>query len=83
MENNVVYFDFRLINMPGGTQVIDESIKTPMDALTPEMQIEYMEVHEQLAFIKRMRKKERMEELHKRKIARNPLYRLACACGIV
>ena len=60
-KTEVVCFGFRIIDMEDGSQVIDESMKTPMDSLTPEMQADYMEVHEQLAFMERMRKKERRE----------------------
>lgn len=76
-------FSFQLIDMGNGSQVIDESIKTPMDALTPEMQMEYMEVDVQLAFMKMIQKKDRKEAERRRKRARNPLWRLACLCGIV
>ena len=89
-KTEVVCFGFRIIDMEDGSQVIDESMKTPMDSLTPEMQADYMEVHEQLAFMERMRKKERremdrlkMEVGRRRKLARNPLYRMACFCGLV
>lgn len=89
-KTEVVCFGFRIIDMEDGSQVIDGSMKTPMDSLTPEMQVEYMEVHEQLAFMERMRKKERremdrlkMEAGRRRKLARNPLYRMACFCGLV
>lgn len=89
-KTEVVCFGFRIIDMEDGSQVIDESMKTPMDSLTPEMQADYMEVHEQLAFMECMRKKERrkMDRLQReaerrRKLARNPLYRMACACGLV
>lgn len=76
-------FDFRIIDQPDGTQVIDTTIKTPMDALTPEKQIEYMEVSKQLTYSKIVRKKERREAEHKRKIKRNPLYKMTCLCGLV
>ena len=82
-EKEIIYFNFRLIELPGGDQIIDDTIKTPMDALTPEMQMEYKEVDEQLAFMERMRKKEQREEARKQKITRNPLWRLACLCGFV
>lgn len=89
-DNEVSCFDFRIIDMEDGSQVIDGSMKTPMDSLTPETQAEYMEVHEQLAFMERMRKKERMEmdrlkmeAERRRKLARNPFYRMACFCGLV
>ena len=89
-KTEVVCFGFRIIDMEDGSQVIDESMKTPMDSLTLEMQAEYMEVHEQLAFMERMRKKERremdrlkMEAERRRKLARNPFYKFACACGLM
>lgn len=88
-KTEVVCFGFRIIDMEDGSQVIDESMKTPMDSLTPEMQAEYMEVHEQLAFMERMRKKERremdrlkMEAGRRRKLARNLFVRFACLCGL-
>lgn len=81
-EKEKVCFSFRLIDMGNGSQVIDESIKTPMDALTPELQAEYMEVHEQLAFMKMIQKNDRRETERGRKLERNPLHRLACFCGL-
>ena len=53
-----------------------------IDALTPEMQAEYMEVHEQLAFMKMIQKNDRRETERGRKLVRNPLHRLACLCGL-
>lgn len=90
MIEEIIYFDFRIIEMPGGEQIIDDTIKTPMDALTPEMQMEYKEVDEQLAFMDWMRRKERREKEEERreaerkqKLEKNPLWKLACFCGIV
>lgn len=82
-EKEMVYFNFRIIDIGNGIQVIDESVKTPMDALTTEMQLEYMEVNEQLDFMKWIQEKERKKEARKRKSARNPLYRMAFLCGLV
>lgn len=82
-EKEIIYFNFRLIELPGGDQIIDDTIKTPMDALTPEMQTEYMKVHEQLGFMEQMRRKERREEERKQKIAKNPLYKMAYLCGLI
>lgn len=89
-EKEIICFDFRIIDMGNGMQVIEKSVKTPLDALTPEMQVEYMEVNGQIAFMERMRKKEHreMDKLQreaerKRKLARNPFYRMACFCGMV
>lgn len=83
INDEIVYFDFRIIQFPDGKQIIDETIKTPMDSLTPEMQMEYKEVDEQIAFMERMQRKERREEARKQKIARNPLYKMACVFGMV
>ena len=76
-------FDFRIINLPDGTQVIDTSLKTPYDALTPLQMVEYVEMDIQLAIMDRMKRKTKVEKKSHRKVARNPLYKLACKCGIV
>lgn len=83
MDNEIVCFDFRLIEGEDGTQIIDNSVKTPMDALTPERQIEYMEVDRQLAVISGIRAKERREEQRRRKLEKNPFWRFACFCGLI
>ena len=53
----IEYFNFRIIEQPDGVQVIDNRVKTEMDTLTPEMQLEYMEVYEHLVFMERMKRK--------------------------
>ena len=81
MEANI--FEFRIINLPDGTQIIDTALKTPYDALTPLQMVEYAEMDIQLAIMEKMKRKARREEEQKRKLARNPLWRLACLCGMV
>lgn len=76
-------FDFRIIDTGCGNQVIDRSYRTPYSALTPLQMIEYTETDVQLAYIDRMERKARAEEEHRRKIARNPIYKIACLCGLV
>lgn len=76
-------FNFRLINTSDGNQIIDRTLKTPYEALTPMQLMEYTEVDEQLAYMERIEKKQKREAEHKRKIARNPFLRLALACGMV
>lgn len=76
-------FDFRLFNTPDGNQIIDRTLKTPYDSLTPLQMLEYMEIDNQLAFMERLEKKQKREEERQRKIARNPIWKLACICGIV
>ena len=76
-------FDFRIIDTPDGNQIIDTSLKTPCSALTPIQMIEYEEVDVQIAIADRLKRKSQMESERRQKVARNPLYRLACLCGIV
>lgn len=76
-------FEFRIINLPDGTQIIDGTLKTPYNALTPLQMMEYTEMDIQLAIMEKMERKARREAEQKRKLARNPLWRLACMCRLV
>jgi len=75
-------FNFRIIETADGNQIIDRSLKTPYNALTPLQMVEYMEMDNQLAFMDRIERKAKEKAEHMRKRARNPFYRLACMCGI-
>lgn len=75
-------FEFRIINTPDGNQVIDRTLKTPYNALTPLQMVEYTEMDNRLAYMDRIERKARAEAERRRKIARNPLRRLACLCGL-
>lgn len=75
-------FDFRIIDTPDGNQIIDTSLKTPYDALTPTEMIEYIEMDKNMAFMDQMEKKRRKEEERQLKLVRNPFYRLACVVGL-
>lgn len=76
-------FNFRIIDTPDGNQIIDRTLKTPLNALTPLQMLEYNEMDNRLAYMDRMERKARVEEEHRRKIARNPIYKLACLCGMI
>lgn len=76
-------FNFRIINLSDGTQIIDTTLKTPHDALTPLQMEEYIEVDTQLDYMDRMKRKEQKEAERRRKLARNPFYRIGCLCGLV
>lgn len=76
-------FDFRLFNTEDGNQIIDRTLKTPYDSLTPLQMLEYMEIDNQLSFMERLERKQRREAEKQRKQARNPLWKLAYFCGIV
>ena len=76
-------FDFRLIDTVDGNQIIDRKLKTPYNALTPLQMVEYVEMDVRLSFMDRMERKIRRESENKRKLARNPLWRIACFCGLL
>ena len=76
-------FDFRIVDTSDGNQIIDRNLKTPYNSLTPIQMIEYTEIDVQLTIADRLKKKAQVESKRRRKIARNPLYRFACLCGIV
>ena len=76
-------FEFRIIACADGTEIVDRTLKTPYNALTPLQMVEYQEMDAQIAIMDRMERKERLEAERQRKLARNPIYRLACLCGLV
>lgn len=76
-------FNFRIINTADGNQIIDRSLKTPYNALTPTQMLEYTELDNQMAFMDRMERKAREKAEHMKKVARNPLYKMACIVGLM
>ncbi|MDE6740397.1 MAG: hypothetical protein K2K07_15040 [Lachnospiraceae bacterium] len=76
-------FKFRIIACADGTEIIDRSLKTPYKALTQLQMVEYMEMDNRLAYMDRMERKARAEAERRRKLARNPIYKMACLCGLV
>ena len=76
-------FNFRIINLSDGNQVIDPSLKTPYNTLTPLQMLEYLEMDNRLAYMDRMERKARAEAERRRKLARNPFVRFACFCGLI
>lgn len=76
-------FNFRIINTADGNQIIDRSLKTPYNALTPTQMLEYTEMDNSLAFMDRMERKAREKAEYMRRVARNLFYRLACMVGLM
>ena len=76
-------FDFRLINTPDGNQIIDTTLKTPYDSITPIEMVEYMEVDARLEYMKRIERKQQRESERKRKLLYKLLHKVACMCGIM
>lgn len=77
-------FEFGIIVCGDGTEIIDRGMITEYSELTPVQMIEYVELDVQLELMDRRKKTEQREAKaeRKRKFAWNPLYRLACGCGI-
>lgn len=78
-----IMFNFRIIETPEGDQIIDRTLKTPFNALTPLQMLEYAEMDEQISYMDMLERKDRAEVERKKKMARNPIYRMACLCGLV
>lgn len=75
-------YEFRIIEMEDGNQVIDRSLRTPYEALTPIQMMEYAEIDVQLAIMDKIKRKTQMEIEQQRKLSRSLLYRAACLFGL-
>ena len=76
-------FNFRIINTPDGNQIIDTTLKTPYDSITPIEMMEYIEVDARLEYIERIERKQKREAEHKRKFIYKLFRKVACVCGIM
>ena len=76
-------FEFRIIELQDGNQVIDRNLKTPYSALTPLQMVEYVEMDAELALMDAMERKAQIEEERKRKIVYRLARKVACMCGIM
>ena len=77
----IMCFNFRIIDIADGNQIIDRRLKTPYSALTPLQMVEYIEMDVQLELMDRLERKARGETECRPKLANNPLWKLACLCG--
>ena len=76
-------FDFRIIELQDGNQVIDRNLKTPYNALTPLQMVEYVEMDAELALMDAMERKEQIEASRKKKFVFRLARKVACMCGIM
>ena len=76
-------FNFRLINTPDGNQIIDTTLKTPYDSITPIEMIEYIEVDASITYMERLERKQKREAERKRKFTYKLFHKVACICGIM
>ena len=54
-------FEFRIFYTADGNQIIDETLKTPYNALTPAQMLEYMETYDRLTNKQSVERKRRRE----------------------
>ena len=76
-------FEFRLINLSDGNQIIDTTLKTPYDSITAVEMMEYMEVDARLEHMRRMERKQQREAERKQKFSYRFIHKVACMCGII
>ena len=76
-------FEFRIIELADGNQVIDRNLKTPYEALTALQMVEYVEVDVQLAIMDAMERKAQIETSLKQNFLYRLMRKVACACGIL
>ena len=76
-------FDFRIIELQDGNQVIDRNLKTPYSALTALQMVEYVEMDAELAIMDAMERKEQIEAERKQKFVFRLARKVACMCGIM
>ena len=76
-------FNFRIIELQDGNQIIDRNLKTPYEALTALQMVEHVEMDAELALMDAMERKAQIEEERKRKFAYKLFHKVACVCGIM
>lgn len=76
-------FNFRIIRTAEGLEIIDRTLTTSSDLLNPFELMDYVKLEDTLAFMDRKRRISRKRSRRKRKLARNPLYRLLGIIGLI
>ena len=76
-------FNFRIIRTAEGLEIIDRTLSTSSDLLNPFELMDYVALEDTLAFMDRKRRISRKRSRRKRKLARNPLYRVLGIIGLI
>lgn len=76
-------FNFRIITLEDGTEVIDEKQYTYENGLSPVELLKYIEWEQRIYKLNKIRQKELKELEQKRRNARNPFYKIAYVCGMM
>lgn len=71
-------FNFRLINLANGNQVIDKSLKTSYASLTPLQMIEYIEVDNKMAYIESIERKKIREAKNNQNFIFRLIHKIVC-----
>lgn len=71
-------FNFRLINLANGNQVIDKSLKTPYASLTPLQMIEYIEIDNKMAYIESIERKKIREIKNNQNFIFRLIHKIVC-----
>lgn len=75
--------NFRIITTAEGLEIIDRTLSTSSDLLNPFELMDYVALEDTLAFMDRKRRISRKRSRRKRKLARNPLYRVLGIIGLI
>lgn len=57
-------FNFRLINLSDGNQVIDSNLRTPYSSISAAQMVEYIEIDNKISYMDRLEKKRAKKRLH-------------------
>ena len=71
-------FNFRLINLANGNQVIDKSLKTSYASLTPLQMIEYIEIDNKMAYIESIERKKIREAKNNQNFIFRLIHKIVC-----
>ena len=83
-KRSVINFDWMFENTEENKQkLIDETLKTPYTPLNPVQMVEYTEVDNNLAYMRRLERQKHRETERQRKITYKLFHKVACACGIM
>lgn len=76
-------FNFRIVNISDGNQIIDRTHGTSCEELTPVQMVEHVELEARLYHMDRIERDAKRMAQEKRKFIGNSLYKIACMVGII
>ncbi len=76
-------FNFAIINVSDGIQVIDRTVTTKSNTLNPIELLDYMELDAQLVFMDKLKRKARQEAERRKRVSYKLRHRIACLCRLL